>query len=475
MTVAVAGIERGSAPGQGLRAATSDAARVALDDDAWFESWRACELVRLDRQGLTYVDYTGAPPFAVSLLDADANRLRGAIHGNPHAQSGPSLESTHDLDAARSAILAFLNADPAHYTVILTANASAACRLVAESFPFGSGGEFAMVADNHNSVNGIREFARARGAQVRVVPLDEELRLDAHYGEVVGDRTSRGPSLFAFPAQSNFSGVRHSLGLVEAARRAGWRVLLDAAALLPTSDLDLRVVQPDFLCLSIYKITGFPTGVGALVARHEALADLVRPSFAGGTVRWVSVTHGRHLMAEGPDRFEDGTPNFLGAGAVPGALRSLGASGRSRLGRHLGALTAELLAGLTAMRHRNGRPRIRLHGPAGSRDRGATVAFTVLASDGAPVPFWEVEETARESRIALRGGCFCNPGCAERAFGLADGSMMACLDALGDRFTIPAFAGCVGDRAVGAIRVSLGLGSVRRDVDRVLGFFDGMS
>jgi selenocysteine lyase/cysteine desulfurase len=460
LTVAIAGRH---VEGRWVRARS-----LEQDDDAWFESWRACELARLDRQGLTYVDYTGTPPFPVSLLDADANRLRDAVHGNPHAQSGPSLESTRDLDAARAAILAFLNADPAEYTVILTANASAACRLVGESFPFAGGGEFAMLADNHNSVNGIREFARARGAGVRVIPLDEELRVgDLDLG------TPRSASLFAFPAQSNFSGVRHQLGLVAAARRAGWRVLLDAAALLPTADLDLRVVQPDFLCLSIYKITGFPTGIGALVARHEALAELVRPSFAGGTVRWVSVTHGRHMMAEGPDRFEDGTPNFLGVGAVPMALRSLRKSGRSRLGRHLGALTSELIDGLTGLRHQNGGPRIRLHGPSNTRDRGATVAFTVLAPNGVPVPYWEVETAARDARIALRGGCFCNPGCSERVFGLADGSMMTCLDTLGATFTIPSFATCVGDRAVGAVRVSLGLGSVRRDVERVLGFLDG--
>jgi selenocysteine lyase/cysteine desulfurase len=450
---------------------------IAQDDDAWFESWRACELARLDRQGLTYVDYTGAPPFPVSLLEADANRLRGAVHGNPHAQSGPSLNSTGDLAATRSAILAFLNADPADYTVILTANASAACRLVGESYPFTPGGEFASIADNHNSVNGIREFARSRGATVRVLPLDDELRIAgdaiAALEATVGVGQPRRASLFALPAQSNFSGVRHPLGLVAAARRAGWRVLLDAAALLPTADLDLRVVQPDFLCLSIYKISGFPTGIGALVARHEALAELVRPSFAGGTVRWVSLARDRHLMAEGPDRFEDGTPNFLAAGAIPHALGSLRAAGRSRLGRHLDALSAELLDGFREMRHRNGRSRLRIHGPLTTLDRGATVAFSVLRSDGSPVPFWEVEEAAREARIALRGGCFCNPGCSEHAFALADASMTDCLDTLGDRFTIPAFASCVGDRAVGAIRVSLGLGTVRRDVDRVLAFFDG--
>jgi selenocysteine lyase/cysteine desulfurase len=68
----------------------------------------------------------------------------------------------------------------------------------------------------------------------------------------------------------------------------------------------------------------------------------------------------------------------------------------------------------------------------------------------------------------VRGGCFCNPGCAESAFGLEDGETLRCLESLGERFTIPRFADCLGGRAVGAIRASLGLGSVREDVERLV-------
>ena len=53
-------------------------------------------------------------------------------------------------------------------------------------------------------------------------------------------------NLFAYPAQSNFSGVKHPLDLVANARSKGWHVLLDAAAFVPTNRLDLEAVQPDF-------------------------------------------------------------------------------------------------------------------------------------------------------------------------------------------------------------------------------------
>ena len=51
------------------------------------------------------------------------------------------------------------------YAVVFTANASHALKLVGESYPFEPGDRFLLTFDNHNSVNGIREFDRARGAE----------------------------------------------------------------------------------------------------------------------------------------------------------------------------------------------------------------------------------------------------------------------------------------------------------------------
>ena len=268
---------------------------AAASDEAHFAQWRARELSRVERAGLAYLDYTGAALYPESLVRADALRLAGALLGNPHSEHAPSRAASADVDAARMAILSFLRADPAEYAVVLTSNATAACRLVAESFPFREASRLVLTADNHNSVNGIREYARARGAEVMTIPLDGELRLLEPLRSL--DPGPRGPSLLALPAQSNFSGVRHPLDLVSAARARGYRVLLDAASYVPTAELRLDAISPDFVALSVYKIAGYPSGIGALVARHEALADLRRPSFAGGTVRWVSVQRNRHRLS----------------------------------------------------------------------------------------------------------------------------------------------------------------------------------
>ena len=77
---------------------------------------------------------------------------------------------------------------------------------------------------------------------------------------LLGSWTRLPRGLFAFPAQSNFSGVQHPLSLVATAEQLGWHVLLDAAAYVPTNRLDLQSVRPHFVTVSFYKMFGHPTG-----------------------------------------------------------------------------------------------------------------------------------------------------------------------------------------------------------------------
>ena len=453
-----------------LTSAPADTAAHAEDDDAWFSIWRARELGRVERAGITYADYTGAALYPESLITADVRRLQDCVLGNPHSESAPSRDATADLYAARSAILEFLAASPDEYVVILTPNATAGCRLVGESFPFANGSALMLSADNHNSVNGIREFAVARGAAVRAIGLDDELQLRAPFEAVA--RCPHAPSLLAFPAQSNFSGVRHPLSLVREAQHRGWKVLLDAASFVPGAPLRLDQVQPEFVVISLYKIIGYPTGLGALIARRDALEELKRPWFAGGTVLWASVQNQRHRLSPGPERFEDGTPPYLAAGAVAVALEHAHRADRTRLSRHLQDLTRRSLEGLTALRHRDGAALICVHGPREAARRGATIAISLRDRSGGAIPYWVVEDAARAAGIAVRGGCFCNPGCAEAAFRFEAEATGRCLGELGEAFSVPRFAACLGDQPVGAIRISFGLGSVRRDVDRIVEFFE---
>jgi selenocysteine lyase/cysteine desulfurase len=314
----------------------------------------------------------------------------------------------------------------------------------------------------------VREYARKAGAAVAVLPLDEELRL-VEPKACLGQIARGGAGLFAFPAQSNFSGVRHPLDLVEAAQGLGFDVLLDAAGTGAVASISLRDHPADFLAFSFYKLFGLPTGVGALIVKKTALAKLHRPWFAGGTVDYVSVEHGRHRLRAGPESFEDGTPNFLDITALEAGFAFLNQIPQADFQARLATLTCDFLTRVQALTHSHGAPLVEIYGPKDMRLRGCTVAFNVLDPMGGAMPFDLVEQRAHDQGIAVRGGCFCNPGAAERAFGFDQYDVEKSLDDLGDRFTIQNFQRSLGPRStVGAVRLSLGLPTNQRDLDRAI-------
>jgi molybdenum cofactor sulfurtransferase len=443
---------------------------------------RASEYARLDAAGHIYLDYTGAGLVATSQLREHALWLSSGVYGNPHSASPASAAATSAVEDTRRDVLRWFNGER-DYVAVFTLNASAALKLVGESYPFTSGSRLLLTADNHNSVNGVRQFAVARGAEVEYAGLTfPELRLDrddvvarlqAGAGEPEGSPLrSNAPRLFAFPAQSNFSGVKHPLELVAEARRLGWDVLLDAAAFVPTNRLDLEAVQPDFVSVSFYKMFGYPTGVGCLLARRESLARLVRPWFAGGTVSFATVQGRAHLLSGGEAGFEDGTLNFLSIPAVAIGLRHLQRAGLERIAMRVRCLTGWLLQELLALAHANGRPLVRIYGPMTTEMRGGVVTMNLYDPEGHLLDYRRIEELASAHGISLRTGCFCNPGTGETAEHITEDDILAALDQSHD-MSLPRFLRFIthrGGKSAGAIRVSVGIASNFADVQRFLTF-----
>ena len=187
----------------------------AYEQTAVLDDLRRSAFARLDRGGHVYLDYTGGGLYAESQLREHMRLLERGVFGNPHSINPTSAASTELVERARTSVLEFFDASPEEYVAIFTPNATGALRLVGEAYPFHPGDRFLLTFDNHNSVNGIREFARARGAETTYVPsvapdlrVDEEL-LTRYLTDTAGDHHN----LLAYPAQSNFSGVQHPLGM----------------------------------------------------------------------------------------------------------------------------------------------------------------------------------------------------------------------------------------------------------------------
>jgi selenocysteine lyase/cysteine desulfurase len=459
---------------------------------------RAAEYAYIDEQDHVYLDYTGSGLAAYSQLRAHQERLSHTLYGNPHSTNPTSETTTQLINRARARVLAHFNAPQSEYAVIFTPNATGAAKLVGEAYPFSRRAKLVLTTDNHNSINGLREFARRRHARTIYVPAQPpDLRVDLEMlttalrhrhlpgfesgcdlrfklgGTMKGvGRGKRGEGcrrgLFAYPAQSNFSGVQHPLSWVGLAQQHGFDVLLDAAAYLPTQSINLAEVQPEFLMVSWYKLFGYPTGVGCLVAKRSALARLSRPSFSGGTIKAVSVAIPWHEMASDESAFEDGTLNFLAIPDVIYGLDWLHRIGWPIITQRVRCLTAWFLSRLCRLEHSDGTSMTRLYGPADSRARGGTITFNLLDAAGNVVDERLVVSEAAAARISLRSGCFCNPGVAEDALGLHIRNLLPLRHM--KQASLDEIINIIGLPSGGAIRVSFGLVSTAGDVDRFFAF-----
>src|ERR1700730_12742522 len=108
--------------------------KTALLDDL-----RETEYRRLDERGQVYLDYTGGSLYAESQLQKHFELLRSGVLGNPHSANPTSATTTTQCDPARRFILSYFNARAEEYILVFTQNASAALKLVGESFPFAPG------------------------------------------------------------------------------------------------------------------------------------------------------------------------------------------------------------------------------------------------------------------------------------------------------------------------------------------------
>ncbi|KAL6859763.1 hypothetical protein ACO1O0_003787 [Amphichorda felina] len=430
----------------------------------------------LDDHSHVYLDYAGAGLAARCQIDAHHARVSSYGAGNPHSVS-PASELSNELIAKTKArVLKFLNASPEEYTVIFTANATGAIRLVGEAYAFGKRSRLVLTEDNHNSMQGLRCYAKQAGARVTYVPVEpRELRTDT--ADVVSALSrprrcifNRNPhrGLFAYPAQSNFTGVRHPLSWVKLAQDKGYDVLLDAAAYLPTTKLDLSVVKPDFTVMSWYKLFGFPTGVGCLVARRSALSRLSRPWFSGGTVEAALVGLQWHTLVPGAGAFEDGTTNFLSIPDVHFGIEWIEQIGMDVISDRVRYLTAWVMNNLQHLTHDNGRKMVRIYGPQTMQDRGGTVAFNLVDAEGRLVDERLVAEESAGVNISLRTGCFCNPGAGEAALKIRKK----------DIIRVARDNGWIGTKSVemphrpfqGAVRISFGVASTLDDAKTFMDF-----
>lgn len=432
----------------------------------------------------TYLDHAGTTLYPRSLIENYSSDLISNLLGNPHSVSASSQLSARRIENVRRRVLHLFNASPEDFDVVFVANATAGIKLVADSFrEHKSGFWYGYHKDAHTSLVGVREVARNHKCFVS----DEDVSIWIT-GECNGQLDQVGDSalgLFAYPAQSNMNGRRLPLNWCHHIRNrsdgnnGGLYTLLDAAALVSTSPLDLGDGSraPDFTVMSFYKIFGFPD-LGALIIRKVSGHVLQhRKYFGGGTVELVTcVKEQWHIKKENTlhEQLEDGTLPIHSIIALDNALdvheRLYGTL--KQISLHTSFLANELYSCLKALHHGNGAPVCEIYQDLESsysdpKTQGPIIGFNMRNSAGAWISNAEVEKLAAIKNIHLRSGGLCNPGGIATSLGLSPWEMKHNYSAgqrCGNDNDI------IGRKPTGMIRLSLGAMSTLRDVQTFLDF-----
>ena len=434
-----------------------------MKNTAVFDQISKDEFARLDKNNHTYLDYTGGGLYAESQIKKHFDMLQQGVFGNPHSTNPSSTAAEKAVNTTRKKILDYFNAQD--YYCVFTPNATGAIKIIGECYPFGKDSFLLLTFDNHNSVNGIREYAKRNECGFSYSPINyEDLRFNNKaLSNHLSAHIEKSNKLFAFPAQSNVSGVKHDLEWIHKAHDNKWDVLLDASAFVPTNRLDLKKYQPEFVSMSFYKMFGYPTGMGALLVRKDAFGKLEKPWFAGGTVTLASVMADRHFLDKEHAKFEDGTINYLNIPALKIGIEFIESIGIDVISKRIQILTAYFLDRIEQLKHQNGEPLVYIFGPNDTEDRGGTMILNLFNEEGKIIPFFEVEKLANQRNISIRTGCFCNPGIDEINHHLQGKMITKYFDSRegGDYDDMVNYL----HRMRGAIRVSFGVPTNFRDID----------
>ncbi|KAJ1913773.1 hypothetical protein LPJ71_002446 [Coemansia sp. S17] len=429
-----------------------------------------------------FLDHAGSTLYAASHIRAQAEEMLTTIPANPHSNHPGSQWTRDKIEQVRDRLLGFFGTTSRDYALVFTANATAAIRLAGELTPMSKDSTFCYTSAAHTSVVGLRGIAAELGAIVRPVEFDD---LD----DIIQPEHTNGVGLVAYPTQCNFSGERFpwdvadkvasrfpvhvdAIGSKDGGGHPPWWVLVDAAAYASSSPLNLGALRtgPDFVAVSMYKIFGAPTGVGALLVRRSSIPFL-RPKrfFGGGTVHMLSFDRmWQEFRAEIEARLEDGTVNFQAIASLHHALdahaRNFGSMALVK--QHTASITQYALSSLRGLSHDNGRSLCTIYGHCGT-EFGPTVALNLRDVNGSFIGYIEVERLAVMAGIAMRTGRFCNPGAARRWLDLTTPDLIRYASlgyACGDDNDV------IAGKPVGAMRISFGAMTSCEDVDKFAAF-----
>lgn len=289
-------------------------------------------------KALVYLD-SGAtaqkPECVVELINRLHREYNANIHRGVHRLSE---DMTQMYEAARERIREFIGAKQRE-EVIFTAGATASLNTVAYAWSerFLSAGDNIIISEmeHHSNIVPWQVVATRKGAQIRVLPFDDEGRLMTERLDELMDGRTR---LVAITQASNTLGTRPDLEqIIDKAHAIGAHVVVDGCQGVVHGGVDVQKLGCDFYAFSGHKLYG-PTGIGVLYGRRELLEQM--PPFLCGGDMVDRVSFEKTTYAPLPLKFEAGTANFIGAIGLGEAVRYLSGLDLEAVECHEAQLTA---------------------------------------------------------------------------------------------------------------------------------------
>ena len=342
---------------------------------------------------LHYLDNAATTQQPRVVIDAMAHRALTGIGPIQRGLYPLAEQATAAYEQARATVARFIGATNPN-ELVFTRSATESINLVAWGWlrPRLQAGEQVWVTrmEHHANLLPWRRVCQERGAELRVIELNEDGTLDLAGADGL---FASGTRLIALTQVSNVLGVENPIAdLCAEARAWGIPVLVDAAQAVGHLPLDLAGLGCDFLAFSAHKMHG-PTGIGALWARAEHLAETEPLLLGGGMVDLVRDDDA--LWTTVPERFEAGSPNLMGAIGFAAAADYLTIIGMARVAEHVAGLARAAAAALADI------PGLRLL-PTATAERLSIVSFDI---DG--VHPHDIAQLAAEHGVALRAGHHC--------------------------------------------------------------------
>lgn len=281
---------------------------------------------------LIYLD-SGAtaqkPAVVIDAVDRLHRELNANIHRGVHYLSE---QATELYEEARGEVARFIGANEKE-EIIFTAGATASINLVAYAWSerFLRAGDNILISEleHHSNIVPWQLAAERKGAEIRVLPFDDEGRLMIEKLPALIDEKTK---LVAVAEASNTLGTRPDLKpIIEAAHRVGAVVMVDGCQGVVHGKTDVAALDCDFYAFSGHKLYG-PTGVGVLYGKRALLEAM--PPFMGGGDMVDRVSFEKTTYAPVPLKFEAGTANYIGAIALSEAIRFIESVGREAIAAH---------------------------------------------------------------------------------------------------------------------------------------------